>query len=651
MTDFVTGDSATLYDPRTGRPVGMLDALGREQINQAPMVSLDEIAAATPYGGGAVYLQAGLRSGLFKWQAGDFTTQVASDPMRAIYVPSAAQPVTSGCWVREWGGMLLFDGWFGVDPASADNTAAKNAWYSMIRASAAVVYKSGQACKVAGICAQSEVVCLGSVDATRLPGSVILYNGQVLRSKAAGGIALNMRGSGNSRWKDLYVIGDETTPPAFGVVLGRWDNPSYTPPTGRPYKRRPSPWNHFDSPTVIGAFSRASVLNDGSEAMTMVRPSLANAYQSAAAAYHPATATVVLACDAYNKWQGGTSALSPNAPNNTPSGYRNGTLNSINLISPQIRCWANNITPMYLDGVRGFEITNGYCVTGSDVGIIWGDGGYDTAENPENVNVQNKLDLHCESWSSSVEDSEDVPVRYTIGFLCDNGNHEVEDFEFNDLKHHGIVSWATILSGTGRVRFRNADILLNEGRTQASGCTLFDAAYKTRFRGDGKLVVGASAFLRSPMNVTTVAGSSVVSVNLLNTGVVVGQRVYLSNDDDEALSPVNGVTLNGQYVVLSTNGDSSVVTIETGQTATASGTGDAAPGGISVKIVASRLLDLADGVQRWDGEIHCGPYHGLVSLPAGFQTVVGHERIWQKGTTVSLGTSATTGWLSDLIPA
>jgi hypothetical protein len=50
-----------------------------------------------------VYLAEGSRAGIFAWQSGNFSSQVAADPLEGIYIASTITPSTAGAWVRFFG--------------------------------------------------------------------------------------------------------------------------------------------------------------------------------------------------------------------------------------------------------------------------------------------------------------------------------------------------------------------------------------------------------------------------------------------------------------------------------------------------------------------------------------------------------------------
>lgn len=51
------------------------------------------------------------RAGLFRWQAGDLSAEVAADPLMGIYVPPVGQDGSAGAWVREFAGAFKTSWW------------------------------------------------------------------------------------------------------------------------------------------------------------------------------------------------------------------------------------------------------------------------------------------------------------------------------------------------------------------------------------------------------------------------------------------------------------------------------------------------------------------------------------------------------------
>lgn len=91
--------------------------------------AVDTIAAlqtAATYPGAVTYLTEVGREGVFIWRSGNFAAQIAADPRKGLYVPSAAAMPSIGCWVRDWDGSSGRPEWFGAVPDDpvADNRAA-----------------------------------------------------------------------------------------------------------------------------------------------------------------------------------------------------------------------------------------------------------------------------------------------------------------------------------------------------------------------------------------------------------------------------------------------------------------------------------------------------------------------------------------------
>lgn len=72
----------------------------------------------------SAYLKDQVRGGQFAFRAGDFSDQVDSDPLGAVYVEADDTDPASGAWVRIFNGPVMAD-WFGVSPLASpsDNYA------------------------------------------------------------------------------------------------------------------------------------------------------------------------------------------------------------------------------------------------------------------------------------------------------------------------------------------------------------------------------------------------------------------------------------------------------------------------------------------------------------------------------------------------
>lgn len=88
----------------------------------------------------AVLTEAG-RVGMFKWTTGDFTSQIAADTQEGIFVKADAIASSSGAWVRDVRGKVIYAEHFGVSPGT-DVTAAAKALYDGL-SNAVVIWSPG----------------------------------------------------------------------------------------------------------------------------------------------------------------------------------------------------------------------------------------------------------------------------------------------------------------------------------------------------------------------------------------------------------------------------------------------------------------------------------------------------------------------------
>jgi hypothetical protein len=83
--------------------------------------------ASAPTSIGAAYLREVGREGIFAWQAGDQSSNVARDPGRGIYIAPPGQTGSQGAWVRQYDGLAKAT-WFGLvvpGDAAANSSAVE----------------------------------------------------------------------------------------------------------------------------------------------------------------------------------------------------------------------------------------------------------------------------------------------------------------------------------------------------------------------------------------------------------------------------------------------------------------------------------------------------------------------------------------------
>ena len=79
--------------------------------------TINSLVAASPADGDASIVTNSLRAGVFFYFAGNYTAQVASDPLNGIYVPLTSDPSGSGgCWVRQSPTGASAPEWWGAIP-------------------------------------------------------------------------------------------------------------------------------------------------------------------------------------------------------------------------------------------------------------------------------------------------------------------------------------------------------------------------------------------------------------------------------------------------------------------------------------------------------------------------------------------------------
>jgi|GEM_PF-942584 len=103
--------------------------------NRAALKSIDTTTHV------AAYLREAGREGQFVWKAGDYSAQIAADPLEGLYIKADGVPSASGAWVRhgEWALQGGYAEWFGAvadydqdDGSGTDNDDAINAALSLL---------------------------------------------------------------------------------------------------------------------------------------------------------------------------------------------------------------------------------------------------------------------------------------------------------------------------------------------------------------------------------------------------------------------------------------------------------------------------------------------------------------------------------------
>jgi len=615
-----------VYAPLTSDPTG---ALGVFKSASSPYLaggiaapSVSALGDNKPTSAVTRQLVDGGRSGVFRAVFGDFTARCAADPRRAIYVPFAADstPGASGAFVREWAlNSGIYAGWFGLgmDPA-VDDTAAMNAFIDFARQTSFRIPGSGRISKVSlHMPGGGGIYVADTLNFTFMPSHQLYFYGSTIYSRAGGKVALDCSGAQAMHWHQPRLVcstlGGEI--PTAGVRVARVDDPDTVYAEGD-YERNPSPFHKFDQPIFSGAASVAMYLNVGSEHNTIFAGEIINSF-AGVESRDPATMTVAVAVDNYNEM--GVRAPSTLAPLSTPFGYRNGTQHNHSMLGGT-RIVANgaNGTPCYFNGPRGMRIENGFMLTTSGVGVVWGDGGYgpSAGSDGEQLNDNNYCDFHTESAGTA--GNTDLPVSSMHHFRANNRSVKVSRLVWTELHCHAN-DWIIDKSGTYPVRFENCAFLPDSVLNSNSNCRFFNPAYKTHFSGSGVIGVEPTPDVQRTLQFTTTAGVSRVTINYKKHGQTVGDKVDLRcHETGGPLLAVDGIVLQGMYPITAVV-DANAVTIDTFQMPTTGGiTGDAANGEfVSVRLTNPKILDFASCISHWNGVIQAGDYAGLVQKPGG----------------------------------
>lgn len=623
-----------------------------DSISYGIVTSTQEILSLTPEAGAEVTLSNGLQSGVFVCTFGNFVTKCAIDFLHAVYVPFPTDvvPGTTGAWIRKDYKEKIYVGWWGLGMDSTiDDTVSVNAAIDFARQQSFTIKGSGRTTTRSLVFPQGGTIyCSDTVNFTFMPSCHVYWNGTTVVSSAGGKIAIDLGGAQAQHWYQARLVCSSTTGqiPVVGIRKSRVDDPGTVYDAGD-YERNPSPYHKFYDCIFSGWASRAMEYNCGSEHNGKINCEIVNGYPSLTA-NDPTSSAFASVIDNYNDFNLGT--LSTYAPLTTPAGYRGGTQH--NDYSQGCRFVANgtNGTPCYFNGPRGMGIYNGFLLTSSGIGVVWGDGGYPPSANSswEQLNVNNHLDCHCESAGSA--GNVDLPIHSTFLFRAINTDININRFYWSDLRIHANVAVFTFV-GTKNIYFDDVEIVPDSILNSNSNCYFFDPSFRLQVSGTGTLAVKPTPDIQKTLSFTTTAASSLISFQYKKHGLAVGDWLHIVDSATQgALLAVDGIILNGLYQVTAVI-DANNITIDTLQTPSIGGiTGDAANGSISAQLTNPKILDFDAGCSWWNGDINVGIFSELVRLPKGNITLTGQNLQYRifKGDIRRVGNANSSGYLSAI---
>lgn len=139
------------------------------------------------------YLKENGREGIFEWNAGDFSAQIAADTQEGLYIKADAVSATSGAWVRVFDGAIR-PKWFGaVADGTTDDSAA-------ISAAGAMANSTGKRLTFPSGHYRGASIAL-DCDGTFEEGAYITFNG------ATNGYCIDISGS-NREWGRITAKGN-----------------------------------------------------------------------------------------------------------------------------------------------------------------------------------------------------------------------------------------------------------------------------------------------------------------------------------------------------------------------------------------------------------------------------------------------------------
>ena len=610
-------DSVVIHDVTVGS-----GAWGRESVALVAL-SLAALQAAPQEADLATELRAGTRSGLFVYRVGDYSAQVAADPLMARYVPPASDPTgAAGCHVRDYTESVVHMGHYGVDlTGTFEASAAINQALDDYRAGQVQVVGYGQRPmrQLVGP-GEGRVRVTTSLNFTRLfDGYVDLTGTRIEWARTTPdetwgwGTVVDAFGTNNLRVRGLNIYVPPGCRAKAGLAHGRIYIDSYTP--GQVYDLRPAPFLTLEAPLIEGWFTSCCHYNFSSETMRVERARYVN--HAVSPDTGPLLRPYVMVIDGHGHMVSGS--YSRYTENRNPAGARPGTTNSNELVSCSLRAGGTSVgvVPLFINGVTTFRMS-GYTVSSADHHVFIGRGGLDVRGREYQYTANLEFEVHRE-FVQSVHDAE-IP---TFIFKLDgSGPVEISKLKDKDHRLHPSAAVFTATDGTGDIVLRQCELDYAAPRSGRQQTRLFDPALQSRWWVDGVVRIEPADVVRARLLATSEAGSSLVRMLFNDPDLEVGGRLMFLDKRDGDAPEVGGVVLSGALVVVANDGE--YVTVQAGSVATASETVDIAPGGkVRVAVVYPYMLDLASQVSRLDGVVDVGEFWPLLTLGRGAVQVAG----------------------------
>ncbi|TIP42425.1 MAG: hypothetical protein E5X77_24160 [Mesorhizobium sp.] len=254
--------------------LGSAPAVVRDYLDVAPYVTTrTALKALDTTKDKVAFLLEANRFGEWIWTAGNYSSLIAADTSEAIALKADAIASTSGAWLRALPKRELTPSMYGAVPggSAATNAAAINAMIAYAR----TTFDNGQwdfqyELDFEGI--RWNVSSAINATLLRQPGLVFKNGG--ISSTASGAIALDMSGTNTPTFRAFNIHGDDTTPPAIGLLLSRaLSGGSFGGVTNC----------DIDGLTIEGSFSKAAYINFAAEVSSDRGVSISNRHRSVSA--------------------------------------------------------------------------------------------------------------------------------------------------------------------------------------------------------------------------------------------------------------------------------------------------------------------------------------------------------------------------------